>query len=232
VLPSTAHRRERLSSLQLPGTVWLGSVPIEPVRRLSTGIIPLDTVLGGGLPRGGLSEIAGPISSGRTALLCALLATATRQGEVVAVVDLPDALHPESLTIAGTDLHRVLWVRPPSVRSSLKCADLILSAGGFGMLVLDLGGTAPRRLPLHVWPRFVRTAKQSHTAMVVLAEQRVVGSFSTLSLVLTFQQFRWSAAPRVFNGLSTVVGVARSRGEVIRRNVSVTFSSSGLRTED
>src|SRR6185295_13049066 len=142
--------------------------PVEPVRRLSTGIPALDSILGGGLPRGGLSEISGPVSSGRTALMGALLASATRQAEIAAVVDLPDTLHPESLERGGTDLHRLLWVRPPSVQASLKCTDLVVSAGGFGLVVLDLSDTPTRRLPLHVWPRLVRLAKQSHTAVVVL----------------------------------------------------------------
>ena len=109
------------------------------------GIERLDELLGGGLPRGHLSEIVGGPSSGRTALLHALLASATRRGEVAAVVDLPDALDPPSLARAGADLERVLWVRPPSPQIALKCAELILAAGGFGVVALDsLGARAAR----------------------------------------------------------------------------------------
>jgi hypothetical protein len=211
VLVSTAQRRERLSSLQLPGTVWFGSVPVEPIRRFSTGIPALDSLLGGGLPRGGVSEITGPVSSGRTALMCSLLASATRQEEIAAVVDLPDALHPESLEVVGADLHRILWVRPPSVRTSLKCTDLILSAGGFGLVVLDLSDTATYRFPLHVWPRLVRVAKQSQAVMVVLARQQVAGSFAALSLSLTQRQLRWNRWPMMIDEISTRLVVTRSK---------------------
>lgn len=211
MLVSTAQRREYLSSLQLPGTVWFGSVPREPVRRLSTGIPVLDSVLGGGIPRGGLSEISGPASSGRTALMCALLASATQQHEVAAVVDLPDALHPQSLELAGADLHRILWVRPPTIQTSLKCADLVVSAGGFGLVILDLSDTAAHRFPLHVWPRLVRVAKQSHTAVVVLGRQRIIGSFATLSLTLSQQQLRVSRWPRMIDELGARIVVARSK---------------------
>ena len=144
---SSAAARDRFASLQLPG-VRVGALPAEPVRRLPTGIGRSITLLGGGLPRGHLSEIVGGPSSGRTALLHALLASATQRGEVAAVVDLPDALDPRSLAHAGADLERVLWVRPPSPQIALKCAELILSAGGFGMVALDgLGGARAARRP-------------------------------------------------------------------------------------
>jgi hypothetical protein len=100
-----ATARERFASLQLPG-VRIGAPPAEPLRRLPTGIAALDELLGGGLPRGHLSEIVGGPSSGRTALLHALLASATQRGEVAAVVDLPDALDPPSLARARVDLER------------------------------------------------------------------------------------------------------------------------------
>jgi hypothetical protein len=134
--------RDRLAALQLPGTIQFGAVPREPVRRLLSGIEALDAQLGGGFPRGHLSEIVGRTSSGRTSLLHALLATATRAGEVAALIDLPDALDPNSLAAAGARLERVLWVRPPSLSLALKCAELVLGAGGFAVVALDLD--APR----------------------------------------------------------------------------------------
>src|SRR6185295_11951013 len=84
---STSHAREIFASLRLPGKVWLGSAPVEPIRRLASGIAAFDEALGGGLPRGRLSEIVGAPSSGRTALIHAFLAAATRRGEIAAVID-------------------------------------------------------------------------------------------------------------------------------------------------
>jgi hypothetical protein len=182
---------ERLAALRLPGTVRLGSPAVEPVGRLGTGIDALDELLEGGLPRGHLSEIVGAVSSGGTALLWALLAATTRRGEVAAVVDLPDALHPRALRTAGADLGRVLWVRPPSLPVGLKCTELIAGAGGFGLVVLDLSLPGIQRLPLHVWPRLGGIARRTGTALAVLARQRVAGSFATLSVALTLRQARW-----------------------------------------
>jgi RecA/RadA recombinase len=204
--------------------VWFGSVPVESLARTETGITAVDAPLGGGLPRGGLSEIAGAPSSGRTALMHAALAAATRRGEVVALVDLPDALHPPSLGDAGADLGRVLWVRPPSLQISLKCTDLLLAAGGFAIVALDLSGAATQRLPLHVWPRLARRAKQSRTALLVLVHHHAAGSFAAVSLSLTNQGTRWTPPPwRLFDGLTTQI---RTEGRGLFRT-----EGRGLRTE-
>ena len=71
----------------------------------------VDAALGGGFPRGECSEIAGPASSGRTSVLCALMAAAGARGEVMALVDTLDRFDPVSAAAMGVDLSRLLWVR-------------------------------------------------------------------------------------------------------------------------
>ena len=75
-----------------------------------SGISALDA-LTGGLPRGCLTEICGPVSSGRTTILLAALAAATHRGEYCAVIDASDSLDPRSVAAAGVELDRLLWVR-------------------------------------------------------------------------------------------------------------------------
>jgi recombination protein RecA len=77
---------------------------------VSSGIPAIDT-LTGGLPRGCLTEICGPASSGRTTMLLAALSAATCRGEFCVVVDASDALDPQSAAAAGVELERLLWVR-------------------------------------------------------------------------------------------------------------------------
>src|SRR5580765_2570312 len=96
----------RLASITLASHLKIRPAP----EMASTGIPALDA-LTGGLPRGCLTEICGPASSGRTTLLLAALAAATRRGEFCAVVDASDALDPQSAAAAGVDLERLLWVR-------------------------------------------------------------------------------------------------------------------------
>ncbi len=228
-MPITAIALERFASLQLPG-VRIGVLPAEPVRRLPTGIALIYALLGGGLPRGHLSEIVGGPSSGRTALLHALLASATRRGEVAAVVDLPDGLDPPSLARAGVDLGRVLWVRPPSPRTALACAEHILSAGGFGVVALDgLGaralrpgpGQAARPLPRQAWPRLAQVTRRAGAVCLVCAPRRIAGGAAAIALSLAQRQVRWSG--RVFDGLTSTAVLARSRFGPSERAVVLTL---------
>ena len=79
---------------------------------VSSGIAQIDSLTGaGGLPRGALTEIFGPDSSGRTSLLLSLLAQMTAREEACALVDSTDAFDPLSAEAAGVDLRRLLWVR-------------------------------------------------------------------------------------------------------------------------
>ena len=94
---------------------------IRPAPEMVSSGIPAIDAMTGGLPRGCLTEICGPASSGRTTLLLAALAAATRRGECCVVVDASDALDPHSAAAAGVELDRLLWVRcgedPPKSRT-------------------------------------------------------------------------------------------------------------------
>src|SRR4051794_33213573 len=76
---------------------------------LRTGAPGLDASLQGGFPRGQLSEIAGPTSSGRTTVALQTIAETTRRGELAAFVDTFDCLDVASAAAAGVDLDRLLW---------------------------------------------------------------------------------------------------------------------------
>jgi hypothetical protein len=108
--------------------------------RLPLGVPGIDDALGGGLPRGKLTELVGARSSGRMSLALGALAEAQQAGELVAMVDAADAFDPASAQAAGVVLPRLLWVRPTGLVAALKAADRVLDAGGFGLLVLYLAG--------------------------------------------------------------------------------------------
>lgn len=108
---------------RLAGITPASRLDVRPAPEMvSSGIAALDA-LAGGLPRGCLTEICGPASSGRTTLLLAALAATTRRGEFCVVVDANDALDPHSVAAAGVDLERLLWVRcgeKPPQKSRIK----------------------------------------------------------------------------------------------------------------
>jgi recombination protein RecA len=116
-----AHTQESaIASIQSTINNQQSTISLTPASHLeirpapemaSSGIAALDA-LTGGLPRGCLTEICGPASSGRTTVLLAALAAATtRRGEYCALIDASDALDPHSIAAAGVDLSRLLWVR-------------------------------------------------------------------------------------------------------------------------
>jgi hypothetical protein len=84
---------------------------IHPTPEMVSSGVPAIDALTGGLPRGCLTEICGPASSGRTTLLLSALAAATRRGEFCVVIDASDALDPYSAVAADVELDRLLWVR-------------------------------------------------------------------------------------------------------------------------
>ena len=203
-MPSTATLRARVESAlgeRLSSTLLLRekAAPLT----VSTGVPALDA-LTGGLPRGGLSEITGPASSGRTGVMLAALAVATRREEACALVDASDSFDPASATVAGVDLDRLLWVRCSETSSSqqakhrsafgrleqvLKVTDLLLQGGGFGMVVLDLGDipvASARRVPLTSWFRFRRAVEP--TATVLLVIEREPCAKTCASLVVRLQR--------------------------------------------
>ncbi len=77
---------------------------------LSSGIAEVDAMTGG-IPRGCLSEICGPASSGKTSVLLAAIAAATRREETCVLIDASDSFDPESAAAAGVDFSKLLWVR-------------------------------------------------------------------------------------------------------------------------
>jgi recA bacterial DNA recombination protein len=96
---------------KLAGVTAASRLEARPTPEMvSSGIREIDE-LTGGLPRGCLSEICGPASSGRTSVLLAALAEATRRQEVCALVDTTDAFDAVSAAAAGVELERLLWIR-------------------------------------------------------------------------------------------------------------------------
>ena len=106
LIPSTHNQRFPSASVTPASQLEIRPAP----EMVSSGIAELDA-LTGGLPRGCLTEIYGPASSGRTTVLLAALAAATRRGEFCALIDASDALDALSIAAAGVDLDRLLWVR-------------------------------------------------------------------------------------------------------------------------
>lgn len=211
-----------------------------------SGVTALDRRLGGGFPRGHLSELVGPRSSGRTALLLRLLAAATSRGELVALVDALDMFDAESAAAAGVDLESLLWIRGHVVSNPGLCRDLnqraleqavkaftlVLQAGNFGLVAFDVGeapADALRRLPFTTWLRLQRIVEGSQTASVLVGSEPMARSSAGLTLRLGIRDLGFGICGirfrgRLFEGLDIDVRVVRARAE--RSDVRVPLSTT------
>jgi hypothetical protein len=218
--------------------VTLTRADIPPDRLAPTGDAELDAALGGGLRRGHLSEIVGPATSGRTTAAVRALAAATARGEAAALVDACDTFDPESAAGCGVDLSRLLWVRTsaalgtglaPSASGgsgpadteaarALKAFSLILQAGNFGLVVLDLADVAAsvvRRFPWTTWMRVARAIEGSDTVALLVGQERIARSPLGVTVALEGLPVRWlgpaSARARLFAGVAPRARVVRAR---------------------
>ena len=162
---------------------------------LTTKIDSFDALLDG-LPRGAITEIAGAPTSGRTSFMQAFLAAATCEGEFCAVVDACDTFDPHTAAASGADLTRLLWVRcGGSVEQAIRCADLLIHSGGWGVIVLDLAGLPPesvRRLPLSWWYRFRRAVENTPAVLLILEREPFVKACASLALDMQPARALWS----------------------------------------
>jgi len=183
---------------------------------LPTRIAGLDRLLGGGLARGKLVEIAGRRSSGRFAAAISTLASATARGENAALVDLGGCLDPEDAWRAGVDLRRLLWIRPRTLKDAVYAGEVTIAAG-FPLVILDLG-MAPvgRRVPEAAWVRLARSARSHAGALLVTSPFPIAGTAADASIRLAREETRWNgrgAAPKILSGVAARSVVEKKRGE-------------------
>ena len=208
------------------------------LRPVPTGVAAIDAMLFGGFPRGQLSEVHGPPSSGRTGLALALLARSTRAGALAALVDPADRLDPASAAVAGVGLPRLLWLRgprqgietprgspapatalrypgPSALAEVVAAVGTLAGSGLFEVVVLDLAGVPEaerRRLPGATWLRLQRTVEDTPCVLLLVADRHVAAGPGGVSLALAPAGPRWSGPPgpgRLLRGLAAQASAGR-----------------------
>ena len=175
---------------------------------IPTGVRSLDLALGGGLPRGQMSEIFGPPSSGRTGLALGLLAGVTSRGGLGALVDPGDRFDPVAASAAGVELDRLLWVRGASGHPAAAAARLVES-GLFEAVLLDLVGPrdgALDGLPVATWVRLQRCVAHTRSVLLLLATHHLAHGPCGVSVELGPRggRFCGAAGPgRILAGLAS-----------------------------
>jgi len=118
--------------------IRLGSQAVAQVPAVSTGSISVDCALGiGGFPRGRISEIFGPESSGKTTIALQVVAEAQKQGGMGAYIDVEHALDPVYAGKLGVDVDNLLVSQPDYGEQALEITNALITSGSIDVLVVD-----------------------------------------------------------------------------------------------
>ncbi len=214
--------------------------PRVPV--LPTGLAALDSALGiGGLPRSQISELIGPLSTGKTTLAARLVAQAQRLGDGTAYLDLAGTADPDYLARCGVDLQRLPVIRPHHARQALEIALALVARRGLGLLVLDAVGDlwqapAEGRWAAAMLRRLLGRLQRSSCAFLVLhhspsEELSYPPGFSLEPhawLRLQVQGVRWLRRMGDVRGCEAEVMILRHRGGRAGQRVHIHIAFEGV----
>jgi hypothetical protein len=159
--------------------------PISAATRLVTGLVWFDQSIGGGLPKGGITElISPPGSAGSASLIHALIHGAYRDQYFIVLIDGRDSF--DACALTNSILRQLLWVRCTHALEAVKAADLLLRDGNFPLVIVDLilnSSEELRKIPQTTWYRLQRLVESVPTACLVLTRYEMVSS-AQLKLVL------------------------------------------------
>src|SRR3989337_2799133 len=168
----------------------LGSAERQQVDFIPTGSIALDLALGvGGIPRGRVTEIFGPESSGKTTLCQHIVAEAQRLGGVCAYIDMEHALDPGYAAKCGVDVDNLYISQPDTGEQALEIAETLVRSGAVEVVVVDsVAALVPRagiegdmgdatmgmqaRLMSQALRKLSGAIKQTNTAMIFTNQLR------------------------------------------------------------
>jgi len=223
----SSNRQRKLDAvvarLQLqygPKAVRKAAPPAEPIARLSTTFAELDRALGGGLPRGRITEILGAATSGKATLAAKVLATAqTERNALVAWLDLPRVSDPDYLHRCGVDLSRLLVVRPRDAVDALAITLHLVESGTLAALAFDATAQSGDSSPpdpatlAGSLERLATLVTQTQTAVIFLTEPR--GSSRTLAhaatVRLALRHERWITRGEDVRGYEAQVAIIKYR---------------------
>ena len=154
-------------ALSLAELVRLLPPPPPATPALPTGIAPLDVVLlGGGLPRGRLTEIVGSTGSGKTTIARVLVETTVAAHGWVAYIDAQRTLDARDWVHLG-DAEGMWMIRPHDASRAAWCADVLLRSSAFALVILDGAPVLSKAAAV----RLTRLARESNAALLVMGER-------------------------------------------------------------
>ena len=149
-----------------------------------TGWSPLDALLGGGLPKGSITQLIIPhISAGGAIVLHEIIEAMHQHSQCVALIDGKNSFEP------STDYPLLLWIRCQNVPQALKATVLVLRDSNLPLSILDFkqnSETELRKIPGTTWYRFQRIAEENKSTLLTITRHPLVSS-AQISILLTHQ---------------------------------------------
>jgi len=141
---------------------------------IPTGWAPVDTLLGGGLPKGAITQLLVPnLSAGGAIVLHEIIETIQGLSQYVALIDSKDCFEPV------VDHPLLLWIRCHNILQALKSTDLILRDGNLPLAILDLKENSNkelRKVPASTWYRFQRITEENRSSLLTITRYPIVSS--------------------------------------------------------
>jgi len=177
---------------------------------LPSGIAEIDRLIKG-VPRGSISEVIGEDGSGRTSLALTVLAAAARRGEVCAYIDVSGAFDPMAASMNGAGLNKLIWVRcNGDLGTGLKALGEVLSAGGFGIVILDIAGVSRRevkKIPDAYWHRYRLALEHTETILLLLGRELTARNCAVLQLGVRTHKKQWAQCRGALRGNNLFQGL-------------------------
>jgi hypothetical protein len=149
-----------------------------------TGWSPLDALLGGGLPKGSITQLIIPnISAGGAIVLDEIIEAMHQHSQRVALIDGKNSFEP------STDYPLLLWIRCQNAAQALKATDLVLRDSNLPLSILDFKQNSDaelRKIPGTTWYRFQRIIEENKGALLAITRHPLVSS-AQISISLTHQ---------------------------------------------
>ena len=192
----------------------LGKNPAMQIDAISTGSLTLDMALGiGGLPRGRITEIYGPESSGKTTLALHCIAEAQKAGGTAAFIDVEHALDPVYASALGVDIDSLLVSQPDTGEDALEITEALVRSGAIDIIVVDsVAALAPKA---EIEGEMGSSHVGVQARLMSQALRKLTGSISKLNCVAIF-----------INQLREKVGVVYGSPEVTPGGRALKFYST------
>jgi recombination protein RecA len=230
----------------------LGEAHILQVDVIPTGSLSLDLALGiGGIPRGRVTEIFGPESSGKTTIAQHIVAEAQKLGGTAAFIDMEHALDPSYAAVCGVDIDNLLISQPDTGEQALEIAETLVRSGAVDVVVVDsVAALVPRtelegdmgdatmgtqaRLMSQALRKLSGAIKQTNTAMVFTNQlrQKIGVVFGNPETTTGGMALKFYASVRLdvrriqsIKAGSEIIG-SRTRVRVVKNKVAAPFRVS------